>query len=286
VARAGSTVRGLSAKTTVASAGKYLFILLVVVITLYPFSWILMSSFKSNREIFEKPAALPERPSFDGYRLAFKISPLARYYVNSIIITSLTTVITISLTTMSAYALARFRFKGRNAIALVFSSALLIPTFSLAYPIYMVVKNLGLIDTKAGLIFVYSAFGLPVRLFILRSYFLTIPRDLEESAYLDGAGIFRTFMKIMVPLARPGIATAATITFIDTWKEFFFALLLTTSDRARTLPLSLNYFVHFFSFDYRAMFAALVVVTLPTILVFIAMQEQVISSLTQGALKG
>ncbi len=121
---------------------------------------------------------------------------------------------------------------------------------------------------------------------ILRSYFLTIPRNLEESAYLDGAGIFRTFMQIMVPLARPGIATAATITFIDTWKEFFFALLLTTSDRARTLPLSLNYFVHFFSFDYRAMFAALVVVTMPTIFVFIAMQEQVINSLTQGALKG
>jgi len=265
---------------------KYLFILIVVIITLYPFLWISISSFKSNREIFTTPSSLPKHPSLRGYEVAFNVSPLGKYYLNSILITSLTTVITIFLTTMSGYALARFNFRSRNLIIIIFSSALLVPTFALAYPIYMVIKYFHLIDTKAGLIFVYSALGLPVRLFVIRSYFLTIPVDIEESAYLDGAGIFLTFWRIMVPLAKPGIATAATITFIDTWKEFFFALLLTTSDRARTLPLSLNYFVHFFSFDYRALFAAMVVVTLPTILVFIFMQEQVISSLAVGALKG
>lgn len=195
---------------------KYIFILFVVIITFYPFLWISISSLKSNREIFNSPTALPSHPNIEGYKLAFRLSPLAKYYLNSIIITSLTTLITIFLTTMSGYALARFNFRSKNLLIVIFSSALLIPTFSLAFPIYMVIKALHLIDTKTGLIFVYSAFGLPVRLFVIRSYFLTIPRDLEESAYLDGAGTFMTFWKIMVPLAKPGIATAATITFIDT----------------------------------------------------------------------
>jgi len=265
---------------------KYSFLLIVIFITLVPFLWIVLSSMKTNQDIFGSPMSLPKKLTLMSYKLAFELAPITKYYLNSIVVTSVTTLTTILLTTMSGYVLSRFNFKLKNAIVIVFTSAILIPYFSLAQPLFYILNKINLIDTKSGLILVYSAFGLPVRLWIIRSYFLTIPKEIEESAYLDGATYTRTFIKIMLPLAKPGIATAATITFIDTWKEFFFALLLTSSDKARTLPVSLNYFVHFFSYNYSTMFAAMVVVTIPTIIFFILMQEQVVKSLASGAVKG
>ena len=132
----------------------------------------------------------------------------------------------------------------------------------------------------------YAALGLPTSLFIFKSYFQSIPKELEEAAYIDGAGFFLTFFVIVFPLAKPGLATGAILQFLTSWNEFMFALILTKSTEVRTLPLALNYFTSQFSFNYTAMFAALTMVILPSIIIYILLQEQITSSMVEGSVKG
>lgn len=168
---------------------------------------------------------------------------------------------------------------------LLLSLSMVIPMTALLNPVYTVVSSLGLSDTKAGLILVYTALNLPMSLLILRSTFLSIPRSLEEAAYVDGAGFVRTFFQIMLPCAKGGLASAAVLAFLNNWNEFTFALILTSGQDARTLPLSLSYFTSQFSFNYTAMFAAITIAVIPSIAVFAIFQEQVVSSLTAGSVK-
>ena len=160
------------------------------------------------------------------------------------------------------------------------------PTTALLQPVYSVVNTMGLYDTKMGLILVYTAINMPMSLLILRGTFQSIPRALEEAAYLDGAGFLRTFFQIVMPCAKGGLTSAAVLTFLNSWNEFTFALMLTNGQDARTLPLSLSYFTAQFSFNYTAMFAAVTIAVIPSIIVFAVFQEQVVSSLTAGSVKG
>lgn len=153
-------------------------------------------------------------------------------------------------------------------------------------PLYLTVNTLGLYDKLIGLIIVYAGFGLPVSLYILSSYFLTIPKEMEESAYLDGASFIKTFFKIILPISKPGFGTAGVMQFLLCWNEFQFAIILTTGNQSRTLPLALYYFKSQFASDYGVMFAATMVVIIPSILVYIVLQKQVVSGLAAGAVKG
>lgn len=187
---------------------------------------------------------------------------------------------------MAAYVFARVKSKIINILLALMSVTLFIPITSMMQSIYSVIQFIGLYDTKIGLILVYTAIGIPITLFVLRSFFLTIPNEIEESAYIDGASFFRTFFSIVVPIARPGFATAAIIQFINCWNEFLFALTLTSSNENRTVPLVLNYFTSMFSYDYTALFAALTMIIIPSIIMFIILQEQVVSGLSSGSVKG
>ncbi|WP_408609513.1 carbohydrate ABC transporter permease [Anaerocolumna sedimenticola] len=187
---------------------------------------------------------------------------------------------------MAAYILARCQFKGKTLLTLLLASSLLIPTAALLMPIYTITTKIGLFDTKTGLVFVYAALGLPTSLFIIKSYFQGIPTELEEAAYLDGAGFVRTYFTIIFPLAKSGLATAAILQFLTSWNEFMFALILTKSESARTLPLALSYFTSQFSFNYTAMFAALTMVIVPSILIYTLLQEQITDSMVAGSIKG
>ncbi|WP_105614431.1 carbohydrate ABC transporter permease [Vallitalea okinawensis] len=265
---------------------KYVFLWIITLITLIPFLWIWMSSFKSNKEILTSALALPTEFSFEGYIDAFNTAPLLNYYMNSIIVVVTSTLLGVFLVGMAAYVIARFDFKFKNIIFVTLSVSLLLPITALIYPIYSVIRGLGLYDTRSGLILVNIGLGLPTTLYILRSYFLSIPKELEEAAYIDGSGFFRTYLSIMIPIAKPGFATAAVLQFILGWNEFLFALVITDSKRVRTVPLAINYFLSQFSFDYRALFAAIVIITIPSIIAFVALQEQVVDSLAAGSVKG
>ena len=264
---------------------RFLFLGFFVVISIGPLIWIIMSSFKSNKEILSSAFALPSSFSLSGYKAALDMAPIFKFYGNSII-SVLSTLLNVVVVSMAAYVLARHKFKGSTFVTLLLSVSLLIPTAALLMPIYKIMTAIGLFDTRTGLILVYAALGLPASLFIFKSYFQSIPKELEEAACIDGAGFFRTFFVIVFPLAKPGLATSAILQFLTSWNEFMFALILTKSTSVRTLPLALNYFTSQFSFNYTAMFAALTMVILPSIIIYILLQEQITSSMVEGSVKG
>jgi raffinose/stachyose/melibiose transport system permease protein len=264
----------------------YLFLALITFISILPIFWVLISSFKTTQEITSTPLSLPTSLSLDGYLTAIKVSPIFQYYGNSIVVSVASTVFNLIFMGMAAYVFARVKSKVINLLLAVMSITLFIPITSMMQSIYSVVEFIGLYDTKTGLVLVYTAIGIPITLFVLRSFFLTIPNEIEESAYIDGASFLRTFYSIVVPIARPGFATAAIIQFINCWNEFLFALTLTSSNENRTVPLVLNYFTSMFSYDYTALFAALTMITIPSILIFVLLQEQVVSGLSSGSVKG
>lgn len=281
-----TSFRNLTAKERAAFIGKYLFMGLCTLVALFPIAWVIMSSFKTNAEILSNGVGLPSSLSPDGYVAALTISPILKYFGNSVAITVITTVLNVLFLAMAAYVFARTRFRGKNLLYFILSLSLVVPTTALLQPVYSVVNSMGLYDTKMGLILVYTAINMPMSLLILRGTFQSIPRALEEAAYLDGAGFLRTFFQIMMPCAKGGLTSAAVLTFLNSWNEFTFALMLTNGQDARTLPLSLSYFTAQFSFNYTAMFAAVTIAVIPSILVFAVFQEQVVSSLTAGSVKG
>ena len=230
--------------------------------------------------------SLPSSFDFKGYRVALEVSPILRFYGNSLIIATASTILNLLFVSMTAYVFARFEFKGRALMALMISSSLLIPSSALLMPIYRIMVSIHLFDTIIGLILVHTALGLPTSFFVIRSYFQSIPKELEEAAYIDGCGYMKTFFVIVLPLAKSGLSTVAVLQFLMSWNEFMFALVLTKSEKVRTLPLALNYFTTQFSFNYTALFAALTMVILPSIIIYIILQEQVTQSMVTGAIKG
>ena len=230
--------------------------------------------------------SLPSSFSFDGFAQALEMAPILKFFGNSLIVALLATVLNVFFLSMAGYVFAKKQFRFKNTIYAILSLSMVIPTTALMNPVYSIIVDLGLYDTKAALVLVYIALNMPISLMILRSAFASIPKELEEAAYIDGAGFFRTFIQVMMPCAKGGLASAGVLCFLESWNEFTFALLLTSSADTRTLPLSLSYFTSQFSFNYTAMFAAITIAVVPSIIVFAIFQEQVCSSMTAGSVKG
>ena len=253
-----------------------------------PIVWVFMSSFKSNTEILNSALSLPTVWSLKNYVTAFEMVPIATFYGNSAVVAVVATLLNVLVLSMSSYVLARFRFKGSRKLKSLFGLALLIPSAALLQPLYLTMKTLGFYDQLLGLIICYAAFSLPVSMYILTSYYLTIPLELEEAAYIDGAGFYYTFWRVIFPLAKPPWPPAGCwrFFFLGAWNEFQIAMTLTSSTEKRTLPIALLYFKSQFASDYGAMFAATMVVIIPSIVVFILLQKQVTEGLVSGAVKG
>jgi raffinose/stachyose/melibiose transport system permease protein len=264
----------------------YLDMLLVIFISLAPIAWACLSSFKTYAEINSSALSLPAQLRWDGYVNAFKYAPILKYFFNSVVIVGISIIVTVVLVSMCAYATARFHFPLKPLLIALVAASLLLPAQSISQPLFTIFKGLGIFDTKLGLVLVYAAMGIPMSFFVMLSYYQTIPKSLDEAAYIDGAGFFRTFQKVILPLAKPGLATVSMLQFIHVWNEFYFALMLTSGDRARTVPIALNYYMSTFANDYSALFAAVIVTIVPTLVFFVFMQKQVIDSLTSGAVKG
>lgn len=276
----------LSPKQKAARVFSYLFMALCVLVALFPIVWVVLSSFKTNREILSNGLQLPSTFSFSGYKQALEMAPILKFFVNSLIVSFASTALNVFILAMAGYVFAKKKFRFKNLIFGILSLSMVIPSTALMSPVYTVITKLHLYDTKMALILVYTALNMPISLMILRSAFAAIPTELEEAAYIDGAGFFCTFWQVMMPCAKGGLASAAVLAFLGSWNEFTFALLLTSSTSTRTLPLSLSYFTSQFSFNYTAMFAAITIAVLPSIIVFSIFQEQVCSSLTAGSVKG
>jgi len=279
-------MKNISTKTILFVIPRWIFLAFIVLVSVGPLLWVIMSSFKTNQQILSSAFSLPTSINFNGYAAALKLSPIFLFYINSLIIAFFSTVGGVLVVAMAAYIIARVKFIGSKLLVMLLASTLLIPTSALLLPIYIIMTKTGLYNTRTGLIIVYAALGLPASLFILRSHFQNVPHEIEEAAYMDGCGFFRTFFIIVLPIVKSGLATAGILQFLTSWNEFMFALILTSSQNVRTLPLALSYFTSQFSFNYTAMFAALVMVILPSILIYTMLQEQVTDSLVSGSVKG
>lgn len=264
---------------------KYAYMIFFVAIAISPLIWAFLSSFKTYAEINSSAISLPKSITFKNYASAFQYAPIAKYFFNSVMIVGCSVLVTVMFVAMCAYVTSRFDFKMKAVIVLLISASLMLPAQAISQPLFTIMRALKIFDTKLGLVIVYSAMGIPMSFFVMMSYYKTISPALEESAYIDGATFFKTFVYIILPLAKPGLVTIAMLQFINTWNEFYFALMLTSGDRARTIPIALNYYMGTFANNYSALFAAVVMTVLPTIVIFIILQKQVMESLTAGAVK-
>ena len=254
--------------------------------TISPLVWLVISSLKTNGELMGAPLALPKKLQFQNYINAFEVSGLGRLFLNSIIISITATILNVIVSSMASYAIARYDFKGKELIFTLISAGIMVPVSALMVPVFILIKNLGLYDTKLALILTYSAMGLPLSIFIIRGFMNTIPRELEEAGVIDGCNFYQIFYKIILPLSRAGIVTAITFQFLYCWNEFIYAMLLTSSQTNRTVQVGIRFFSNQFTTDYTSMFAAITISIIPAIAGYVVFQKQIISGLTSGAIKG
>jgi raffinose/stachyose/melibiose transport system permease protein len=279
-------VRRLGARGLVELAGVYGALALVLVQTLYPLLWVLFGSLKTKQEMLANVWGPPSSLIFQNYADAWRIAGMGSRIVNSVLVTACALIILVIVATPCAYAVARLRFRGRGFVVAVAVAAMLVPPQVMAIPVFIVARDLSLINSRIGIAFVYAATSLPLSVFILRSFFLTLPVELEDAARMDGASRLEILVHVMLPLVRPGVALILIFGFIEIWNDFFLAFLLLRDLSVQTIPLGLVSFFQQYDSLWSLYFAALTITTLPVIIVFIAMQRQFIAGLTAGAVKG
>jgi multiple sugar transport system permease protein len=273
-------------------AGAYLALALLVVVTVFPIFYMIISSLKSNDEILLNHSFFPEKWHFENYPNMLNAVNFGSYFRNSLIICGLTSIICASLAVFASYALVRFRFPGSGALDIAIIGTQLIPGVMFLLPLYNIFlwvnRTFGfqLVNTYHGMILVYTAFFLPISLFILRSFFATIPLDLEEQAMVDGAGRLGAFLRVILPLSIPGIIATVITVFLFCWDELLFSLTLTNSIETEPVAVGIRLFVGGQNQSrYDLIMAAATTVTLPVLIIFFFLQKYMISGLTSGAVK-
>jgi multiple sugar transport system permease protein len=266
-------------------------IAVVLIFALIPVLWLVSISLKPPEAIADG-RFIPSEVSFDNYKSLFEggvdESPFIKPLINSILIALSTTVISIVLASFAAYAIARLEFPGKRVILAGALAIAMFPPISTIGPLFDMWRALGLYDTYPGLIIPYLTFSLPLAIYVLVAFFREIPWDLEQAAQVDGATPYQAFTKVIVPLAAPGVFTAAILVFIFAWNDFLFAISLTSSDASRTVPAALAFFTGESSFTQPtgSIAAAAVVVTVPIIIFVLFFQRRIVAGLTAGAVKG
>src|SRR5919198_5166066 len=260
---------------------------LIVIWCLLPFYWLINISLKTGPDL-SSADLVPPNPSLDNYSSIFKNNDFTRALANSAIVSLTTTFIGVVIGAFCAYALARLKMRFKFILLAVVLSISTFPQIAIAAPLFRLWADIGLYNTIPGLVIPYLTFALPLSIYILVSFFREIPRDLEEAALVDGATNFQAFRKVMMPLAAPGLATTAILTFIAAWNEFLLATTLTSSTAARTTPVVIAQFTGSSQFEVPlgTQCAASVVISIPLILLVLLFQKRIVDGLTAGAVKG
>lgn len=271
-------------------SGKPLRILIgfiLVVNGMFPALWILFTSLKTEAELTVKPITwLPHAPTIANYLRAFTDQPLLLFLLNSFMVAILSTALTLFISVLAAYALARLQLRGRDLILSAIIAVSTFPLVTLLVPLFEIMRALGLLNTWVALILPYTVLSLPVCTLILVSFFEGIPRDLENSAMIDGCTRIGALFKVVVPLSAPGVFTAGILAFVNAWDEFLLALSFNSNPSLRTLPVGITLYQGEFAFPWPVISAALVVGIVPVAVLIVIFQERVVSGLTSGGIKG
>jgi multiple sugar transport system permease protein len=261
--------------------------LILVVNGMFPALWILFTSLKTETELTVKPITwLPHAPTLANYIRAFTDQPLLIFLFNSFMVALLSTALTLFISVLAAYSLARLQVRGRDLILSAIIAVSTFPLVTLLVPLFEIMRALGLLNTWVALILPYTVLSLPVCTLILVSFFEGIPRDLENSAMIDGCTRIGALFKVVVPLSAPGVFTAGILAFVNAWDEFLLALSFNSNPQLRTLPVGITLYQGEFAFPWPVISAALVVGIVPVAVLIVIFQERVVSGLTSGGIKG
>jgi raffinose/stachyose/melibiose transport system permease protein len=264
----------------------HLLLAVLSVINIVPILWMIVSSFKSEADYATNPLGLPKHWNFSNYANAWKVAHLGTYFWNSVLVTAAAIVLTVLLGALTSYFLSRFEFRIRGWLYGLFIVGMTIPIHATLVPIFIVMKKIGLLNTHLSLVLPYTAFHLSITIFILAGFMRGFPKDVEESAVMDGAGLYRIFWSIILPMTRPALATVIIINFIYNWNEFLFALVLINKAALKTLPLGLANFAGTETRFQTLQMAALTMALVPLIGFYLAMEKQLVQGMTAGAVKG
>lgn len=265
-------------------------LMLFTLIILMPFIWMILMSVRTTAEILSNPYGFPTDIRWQNYtKLLFDPEiKFYRYFVNSVLVTGGALILTLLLSCMAGYGFARrrFTFKYRNFLLASLLFSLMLPRQAMYIPQFMMMSQYGLLNTRIGLVLLYTAFGITLSTYLMKTYFEQLPEELEEAARIDGANDIQIFWQVMLPLARPAIATVVIINFMNFWNELLIALTMVTKPELRTLPLAMMNFVGEHGSDYAMASASLVVGMLPIIILYLALSERFVQGMTAGAIKG
>ena len=257
------------------------------VLVVFPFLWMIYSSFKTDREIFASPWKLPASPQLSNFARAWTQASIGHYFLNSLLVVIPALVLTLLLSSMTSYVLARYEFGGARAIYYSFLLGLTFPVFLAIVPLFFVVQGLGLLGSIPGLILVYVAYSLPFSVFFLTSFFRTLPTEIAESGMIDGCGHFGVFFRIMLPLASPGLVSIGIFNFLGMWNQYLLPLVLNPNQSNFVLAQGLAYLSvsQGYQGDWSALFAGLTIAMLPVLAVYALLQGRLQSGLTVGAIR-
>ena len=265
----------------------YIFLVLFTVVQIYPLFWMFCFSLKNNNEIFgENVAGLPQHWLWSNYAEAWTNGNVGRYFFNTVVVTFATVVFTVVFSAMAAYAITRLKWKFSRTALTLFLMGLMIPIHCALLPLFLTYVKLNLLNTYFCLILPYTAFARPLAIYVFAGYMEGIPREMEESALLDGCNIYKCFLHIILPMLKPVVATVTILTFINTWNEFMLASIFTTKTSMKTLTVGVQEMVGQFTTNWGPVGASLVLASLPTLVIYILMSKQVQKSFISGAMKG
>jgi ABC-type glycerol-3-phosphate transport system permease component len=267
--------------------GMQLGALVVLFVIAVPFLWMVSTSLKSPAEIsLRDPTLIPRQPDLDNYVRVVVDAQFGRYFVNTLIVTAATTLISVTFATLAGYSFARLRLRGGKPLLLGILATQMFPGILLAIPLYVLLQTLGLIDTLGGLVLVYTSFALPFGVWMMRNYFLTVPRELEDAALVDGCSRLGALWLVALPVVAPGVTATAIFTSILAWNEFLYANTFINTAANRTLSIALQSLIGEFTTDWGQLMAGAVVTTLPIVLLFFVIQRNLTQGLAAGSVKG
>lgn len=263
-------------------------LLIWAAMVILPFLWMIMTALKSDMEILTDPFGLPEQLLWENYERAWNAASIGAYFFNTIVVMAMSLTGTLLVSAMAAYVISRFEFPGNRFLYLMFTAGLMFPVFLGLVPLYFLMDDLHLLNTFHGLALVYIAYSLPFTIFFLVGFFKTLPGEVAEAGIVDGASQFQVFFQIMLPMAKPGLIAMGIFNFLGQWNQFLLPLVLITDEGNYVLSQGLNFLAiqQGYNSDYSALFAAMVIVMVPTLIVYILFQRRLESGLTAGALKG
>lgn len=261
-------------------------VILLSLSCIFPVIWLVYSSLKTNKEFAISSISLPSSLNFDNYVKAFRQAHFGTFIFNSVFNSAISLVCVLFMSFALGYLIARYRFKGRNLIYILLMAGVMIPVHALMVPLFIQDRNLDMLNQRFTLIFPYVALQLPVGVFLTESYIKGISTDLEDSATIDGAGMFRTMFSIIFPICKPILSTVLILTFMSVWNKFPFSQILISSDKYKTIPVGLTYFTSQYNIDYTLLLSALVMATLPVLIIYLLFYNKVMEGMMTGAIKG